>query len=439
MSRSGPAGPRSREEAELLRADRTLGVPIPAYSGRSLANIGPTVFRATGAEPTGDSPLAPPLDHALDPFRGRRAPGTTLVVMVDGFGWEQFDRWGQGTPLADGWRRHAHPLTTVFPSTTSAALTSLSTGAPPGRHGLVGYRQFLPKYGLVADMLKMSPLGVPVYDQLVGPNWTPEDIVGCPSLFRRYGIGAAVSRDRFQGTGFTRILYDGAEYVGYATASELAHELARLLGRPSPPPVVFLYWDELDTIQHLKGVDDRLFGLEVERLAHLLGYVADSLPARRRTEITTLITGDHGQVSAGPETTLRVDSIPALTQEMARPLAGDRRAGFFCARPGRLGALREALSRVLPPGSRVLEVEKAIGSGLFGPPPFHPELEGRTGELLALVPSPWGLTYLPPGAPAPVRHLRSGHGGLESAELLVPLVAGSFAELTESLGRPPQR
>lgn len=440
MTRSGASrGGLSREAQELLTPSPRLGVPIPAYGGRSIANIGPTVFAGKAATDPSMGPLAPPLDPAVDPFLGRAPEGSTLVVMVDGFGWLQFEEWSRRSPTGARWRAAARPLTTVFPSTTSAALTSLSTGVPPGRHGLVGYRQYLPKFGSVADMLKMSPAGVPTYDQLVGPLWRPEDVAGAPSLFRRYGTGVAVSRDRFRGTGFTRILYDGAEYVPYATASELAHEVVHVLERSPRPPVVYLYWDELDTVQHLQGVDDRLYALELERLANLLEYVARSLPERVARQTRVVVTGDHGQVPTGAETTLRIDALPEVAREMDRPLGGDRRAGFFAARPGRSDALRTALDGVLPDGSRVLSMDEVIDAGLFGPPPFHPEIRARTGDLLALVPSPYGLAYLPPGAPLPVRHLRSAHGGLEAAELLVPLVGSTLDELAGSSGAPPKR
>jgi hypothetical protein len=71
---------------------------------------------------------------------------------------------------------------------------------------------------------------------------------------------------------------------------------------------------------------------------------------------------------------------------------------------------------------------EALDAGLFGPPPFHPEVEERLGDLLVLVPSPAGLTYLPPGASAG-RHLEGAHGGLEPDELAVPLVTGRLRDL----------
>lgn len=417
---------RPREVAELLEPVPGLGLPRPAYGSRSIANIGPSILRALGLEPSPDEvPLAPPLADPIDPFAGRRAEGTVVVFLVDGFGWRLLEDWtSDGREDARSWAALARPITTVFPSTTTAALTSLSSGTPPGRHGLVGYRQFLPRYGVVADMLRMSPLGAPVADLLIGPNWTPRDLSGAPTIFRRGVPGLAVSRDRFAGSGFTRLLYDGAAYAPYSTLADFAHELTRILARDDPPAVIYAYWDELDTIQHLRGMDRTLASFELDRVAQLVEYVRAHLPAPRRAQTTLLVTGDHGQVPATPEGRIAVESLPEVVRELAHPPTGDRRAGFFAARPGRADALADALRRVVPPGATLLPMDVAREKGLFGPPPHHPEISARLGDLLVLVPSPASLNYLLPGASPPARYLLGAHGGLDPAEIVVPLVAG---------------
>jgi hypothetical protein len=402
---------------------------MPAYDGRSIVNVAVTVHRAAGGDRSGVPPLAPPLSRGLDPFDGRRAEGPVVLLLVDGLGFGPLTHWaGSGSMRGQRWSALAHPITTVFPSTTTAALTSMSTGTPPGRHGLVGYRQYLPKFGVVADLLKMSPVGSPHRDQLIGPGWSPKDLSGAPTLFRRGLSATALTREVFRGTGFTRLLYDGAAFQGFGTGTDLADELAKILDRPRAPRAVFGYWDELDTIQHLKGPNERLIDLELERFALLLEHVAAAVRPARARRTTVIITGDHGQVPASTASRLRVDLWPEVVREMARPLAGDRRAGFFAARPGRIGALKVALRRRLPAGSKIVEMDAACRAGLFGPPPFHPELPERLGDLLALVPSPAGLTYFPPGAATDGRHLFGAHGGMETAELVVPLVVGRLAE-----------
>src|SRR5579863_10377040 len=116
----------------------------------------------------------------------------------------------------------------------------------------------------------MSPSDRPGSEELVNAGWSPADVSGVPPVFRRGVRGAVLSRRQFDGTGFNRVLYDGAEFVGYSSASDLAHLLVTLLRRPEPAPVTMVYWDELDTVHHLRGPEGRLFEFEADRLAHLL-------------------------------------------------------------------------------------------------------------------------------------------------------------------------
>lgn len=420
---TGPAPPR------LVRPD---------YDGGSLPNLGVTVAAATGFRAAGAPPVVPPLRAGLDPFGGRRAEGPIVLLLVDGLGAGDLRRWAAGGGrFGPRWAEGGRTITTVFPSTTTAALTSLSTGVPPARHGLVGYRQYLPGFGVVGDMLKMSVAGLPGTEQLIGPDWRPDLLSGAPTLFRRGLRATALTRDRFKGTGFTRILYDGAEFVGYATATDLAHELLALLERPRPPAVVFAYWDELDTIHHLKGPASSFAALELDRLAGLFAHVAGRLSPARRRRTRLLVTGDHGQVPASVDGRIELQRHPELLALLDRPLSGDRRAGFLSVRRGRSLEVRRRLDDLLPPGSRVIGMERALRAGYFGGPPYHPEIRERLGDLLVLVPPPHGLTYVPPGQRPPTRHLFGAHGGMEAEEMQVPLLSRRFDDLDDGSGPPP--
>jgi hypothetical protein len=420
------------ELPSFVRPGRRTRVPVPAYEGRSIVNAAVSAYRASGRGdgPDDESALAPPLTPEIDPFRGGSAEGPVVVFLVDALGWNTLDEWVRATPddeLRRRWREAAQPITTVFPTTTTAALTSVSTGAVPARHGIVGYRQFLPRWGVLADLLKMSPVGLGAREQLIGPNWSPREISGVPTLFERRRSGVAVTREEFQGTGFTRLLYEGAEFVPYATGSDLALQLARVLERPTPPPLVYVYWPELDTAFHLNGPDPFLADLELRRLDLLLRAVAGRLSPRHRASCSILLTADHGHVPVRPDAVLAIDKEAEIARELAYPPGGDRRAAYLKAKPGRSEALRRAVEVRLPPGGRVVELAAAVEDGLFGPPPFHPELFDRLGDFVLVVPPPAAVQYTPPGFPAPKRHVLGSHGGFATEELLVPLVAAPFA------------
>ena len=420
---------------ELVAPRAPLGVPVPAYDGRSLPNVATSVVRALGSEPS-DAAL-PPLEPSRDPFGGRRAEGPVLLFVVDGLGYERLRTRARrpGGALARTWIARAAPITTVFPSSTTVALASLSTASSPSRHGLVGYRQFLPRFGSVVDMLRMSPVGVTAMDTLLGPAWTPADVLGSPTIFRQAVPGTvAVSRDQFEGRGFTRMIYEGAGYEGYSAWADLAGALVHVLDRGPPPPLVVAYWDELDTVQHLRGPGAGSVDLELDRLGALLDFVARTVPPRVARATRVLVTADHGLVPAAPAQQVALDAEPSIVGLLGRPPTGDRRAGLLKARSGAVDRLEEALVRRLPAGSAVFRSEEAVRHGLFGPPPYHPELFERIADLVVLVPSPAGLTYMIPGRAAARRALLGAHGGLEPEELVVPLVSAPLEQF--SLGAP---
>lgn len=238
-----------------------------------------------------------------------------------------------------------------------------------------------------------------------------------------------MTRDRFEGTGFTRLLYDGAEFVPFTTGSDLALTLTDVLSRPKPPPLVFAYWDDLDVAEHVRGPQPGLVDLELDRMGSVVSYAAAHVLPDVARRTTVIVTGDHGQVPLAADRQLVADQDGALLALLSRPPSGDRRATFFSARPGKLDELREALRERVPAAAIVLAMSEAGERGLFGPPPWHPELADRLGDLLVLMPSPGGVSYTVPGTRSRGHPMRGAHGGLEAPELLVPLVSGSLSEL----------
>ena len=79
-------------------------------------------------------------DQSGQSARIRKHPWSRLrgLLVLDGLGWNQFkDHQDNLRFLTEG---SATAITTVAPSTTASALTSITTGVPPGEHGVIGYK-----------------------------------------------------------------------------------------------------------------------------------------------------------------------------------------------------------------------------------------------------------------------------------------------------------
>ena len=104
--------------------------------------------------------------------------------------------------------------TTVFPSTTATALTSLLTGRPAGEHGIVGYRVRVPGTDLAPNQLKGWET-----DGLDPRTWQRS----APLLERESSNGRpcfVVSKPMYAHTGFTQAIQRGAQFVGAGSIEE---------------------------------------------------------------------------------------------------------------------------------------------------------------------------------------------------------------------------
>ncbi len=411
--------------------------PVPAYEGASLPNLAVSAYLHGGGAPFPG--MLPPLDTRYGPSPGTEG-STQVVVLVDSFGWKMFldlerDPPGEtGRKVAAGLARFTRPITSVFPPTTSSALLSLSTGTAPGTHGIVGYTEYFPGWGAILNTLRFSPPWAKGADLAAGKHFTPADWVPVPSLFTRRSGSVALTKAEFEGSAFTRVLYDGAGFVGYLGLSDLTYHLRRVLEAPDGrrPPLVWVYWDLLDSVNHVYGPEPRFAQEELTHLLLALSSVARQLPVPVRNKVQLWITGDHGQVPVRPERSRAVHEDPTLLALLDRPPSGERRAAFLKARTGRQEDLRHHLVEAYPSGWTVLDAPEVIASGLLGPGPFHPELSSRLGDLLVLPGEGETLYSRPPGDRGPEEHFLWGtHGGLTPEELLVALAGLPLSELAD--------
>lgn len=406
---------------DFLPADE--GWVMPHYAGLSIANLPSTLAALLGSPLPGASP---PLPDAL--WSGW-APGLRRVVLIvlDALGYRLLERMlsrGDGQVLLDlAGAGGVVPLTSVFPSTTGAALVSLRTGRPPAEHGWLAYNLYLREMGIASNAILLSPTWTRQTDLLVDWGLEPDQLVTVPALAEhleaRGVANHALFHTRFQNSGFSTMLYRGVEKIhGHLHASDFWVQLRHLMAETrTGPAFLSAYWSGLDTLAHAYGPDTEHWEAEFRTVTHLLEreFLARLSPADREGTLL-LITADHGQITIPPEQILLASDHPGLSQHLLVPIMGESRAAFVYPRPGRREAIQEFLEERFPGWFVVLDAVEALEAGLFGLP-ITDEAYARVGELLVL---PRGNHALQQ-ARLPV-NLVGRHGGLSPEEMLVPLI-----------------
>jgi hypothetical protein len=362
-----------------------------------------------------DSPLLPPYDGACITnvvpallLHGEDAPAwmpseaieaeQVVLLVIDGLGWRQMQPRRHLIPALAA--MSGGPIVTVAPSTTAAALTSISTGLPPGEHGLVGYR--IAVAGEVLNILRWTTAHGDARRSIAPTSLQPH-----PAFAGQRP--PVVTRAEFAESGFTRAHLDQVRFTGYRTLGTLTSELVRLSA--SGEPFVYGYYEGLDKVSHEYGLAAE-YDEELRWIDHLVSTLLEALPAGT----ALVVTADHGQVETGED----VLELPSDVLTHVAMQSGEGRFRWLHARAGRGGALFDAAEATLGHTAWVRTREQAIADGWYGPK-VSAAAADRLGDVVLAAKGT--VAFHDPNDSGPY-HLVGRHGSLTEDEMFVPLLAG---------------
>lgn len=367
-------------EAQPIPADFVL----PDYNGGCVSNIVPALLEY------------PPLGDGWMPTGVAEADQVVLLVL-DGLGWHQLaDRQGLAPTLAAG---RGGAITTVAPTTTAAALTSITTGVPPGEHGVIGYKVRIG--GETLNVLRWTTGLGDARDRIV-----PGELQQLPSFGGRRAL--VVNRREFATSGFTMAHLAGTDHRGYGVVSTMVHEVAAAV--EAGERFVYAYYDGLDRVGHERGHHDGAFDAEFAFVDRLVADVRAALP----DDVALIVTADHGQVHTGD------DQIDIASDVLRRTVAisGEERFVWLHAEPGGERDLLDAARSAHGDDAWVLSFDEARAAGLFGAQ-VSASAHSSYGDVAMIATRTHALV----DPRVPKSSLIGRHGSLTSAEVLVPLLA----------------
>jgi hypothetical protein len=378
---------------------------VPEFSGACLSNVVPALLAqvdpgagGAGRSGGGEGPEWLPAPVA----RARQV----VLLVIDGLGWEQLQgRAAQVPTLASA---VGSRLTSVAPSTTAAALTSLTTGLPPAVHGVVGYR--VQMGGRVMNVLGWR------FDTQDARQVVPPTSFQPFPAFPWPGDGGrgprtptpVVSRADYRPTGFSAAHLGDSVLHGCHTPSALVPEVRRLLA--AGEPFVYAYYDGVDRVAHAHGLGE-LYDAELRAVDRIVSDLVEALPP----EAVLVVTADHGQVEVG----MSVEVLGGDLMADVALLSGEGRFRWLHVRPGAADDVAAAAREAFGHLAWVRTRREVIDEGWLGGEPV-PDVADRLGDVVL---APFEATaFLDPADTGELR-LVARHGSLTPAEMYVPLLA----------------
>jgi hypothetical protein len=219
-----------------------------------------------------------------------------------------------------------------------------------------------------------------------------------------------VTKADFERTAFTEAHLRGGRLVGWRAASSVAITVGQCLR--AGEPMVYAYYDGIDKIAHERG-----FGPFYEAELRSADDLIEQIRAELIDGAVLLVTADHGQVDVGPNDR----ALAADVMKFTRGLSGEGRFRWLHARPGAANDLLDAATSMHGDVAWVKSRQELIDSGWFGPV-VSPPVAARFGDVALMTKTAISFVDAADSGPYP---LICRHGSLTSAEMLVPLLAGT--------------
>lgn len=409
------------EEHRITALPFLEDLTMPFYDGLSLVNIPGTITRLLDVPDFGK----PPLNEAiLNPLGSHY--NKIVLLLVDALGYNLLGRlMSQEDDML--WRRYVDravysPITSICPSTTASALTSLWTGEGPATHGVIGYEMWAKEFGMVINNIRHSSASSRGdTGGLARSGFDPLDFIKTPLLgahLRQHDIHSnTFIHSSIAHSGLSVMQMEDVNVHAYIDEADLCVNLAEFINRrQGVREYIYVYYSDVDTLMHHYSDEDTRIALQFGAFSSLFEKAfLGNLSTAALDETLLILTADHGSKTTPQNPHYDLNNHPDLVECLVMQPTCEHRMAFFFIKPGKIQTVRDYFDRVWPEKFYLVDPEIALESGLFGQEPFHEKSRERIGDLIAIARDDAYLWW----AHGP--NLMAGrHGGLSREEMLVP-------------------
>ncbi len=359
-----------------------------------------------------------PLDVGILGKKFERAERVVLLL-VDACGYELASRVYEENEEELKMFGPPHRLSTVFPSTTVAALTTVATAALPIEHGMLGYVLYLKEFGTLANMIEFAPIGMP-RDSLISRGANPSTFLEVSTVYedlKNYGANPLViTANAFKESGLSKALDHNAAVQGYITKTDLMIKIRKAV-EAEKYSYIYAYWPMVDAMGHIYGPDSEEYFEEAkDTLLKFKELVFDRLNDKLRDTTSFLIVADHGQMKANWKNDWIVSPLDEFSETLEMMPTGEPRMMYLYTKD---------FEKTIKVGKEFFNGNvdfypslQAVKDGLFGSISPSKKMLSRIGDLLAFPKEDHSFTVKYLGSE---RHLKGKHGGISKSEMEIPL------------------
>lgn len=364
-----------------------------------------------------------------------------ILLLIDGFGFNQWLRYYNDHEFFFKLSQEGNfsPITTVFPSTTANAITTINTGLTPQEHALPEWFVYFKEIDQIINTIHFKPLGSQKDDELLDMGVNPNILYNGKTFYQKLNeenIQTYTFIDESMANSiYSKIIFKGSTIESALNNSHLLMKLRKHLEKTEGPAYYYIYLGNLDSVAHKYGPHTEEYKTELSLLNYMLKKeLIEKMKRKIAKETLIMVTSDHGQLNIDPKKTKYLNNSKKLQKNFKKSQnnktilpTGSPRDIFLHIKPDKIQETYELLSKELGEKAKIMETKKAIKEGLFGTGKPKEEFYERAGDLLILPKGNHTIWYKHPSGRA--FDLLGFHGGLNSEEMLVPYAISKLSKL----------
>ena len=320
-----------------------------------------------------------------------------VLFFIDAFGWRFFEQY-QESAFIKRVAKHGkiEKITSQFPSTTAAHVTTIHSGLPVGQSGVHEWYYYEPTVDKVIAPLLFSKAGNFERETLNQMGGNAGEIypkgIFYPAL-KKMGVDSFnfCIRDYMAST-YSKTVMKGSEIRGFKTLSEAFINLGLLLEKQNKLTYIQLYFDKIDAIAHEYGPTAPQTEAEIKTFLLMMEYYFERIFTGKK-KVLFLMTADHGMAEVDPNKTIFLNKnvnfhgvekfLKSNRHGQLIVPAGSARDMFLHVKENALDDAQEFLSNRLYGKADVVKTEDLIKQGYFGDE-ISKRFHDRVGNLVIL-------------------------------------------------------
>jgi len=361
-----------------------------------------------------------PLTGISERFKDRK---NIILFILDGFGFNLLKRYRNDSLnfLKD---QDCLKISSVFPPTTTAAISSFLSGLDPIEHGALGWTLFFKEFGRYIDFLpnwdtiSHKYLDQKKYDSL--NILTQENIFSRiknvnPNLSLQY-----FTPDYIHDSAYTIKNSTPALIHPYSDLKDLFKKLQTNINESSQSKFIYAYSVNPDALEHRFGV----YSKEVENFLQIFNeHLREFAAAVSGTNTTMLLTADHGLTDISDYKYTSDD--PDLNQSLILPAFPEPRFVSLFVKNHKRSQFMNAISKYKNKFI-LFSRDEFLDSDLLGYGKAHEKIDDFIGDYVLIAKDDFAMKSIYKQNGRPDDEFKAHHAGITAAEMDIPLVFIDF-------------